>query len=139
IGDTVSVEELTKIFGNLDNCLVIPHSDKAPPIVGSTFDKLKPYVSAGEVDSAKKFVRAIKDDTKPTPVLFSDARMRADVTVLPTRQTYVNCGDVTLNALKGSLRDKSKVALSKEDGNNLWQVFESGERLSTGLNVLIGA
>lgn len=139
IGDRISVEELKKIFGDLGNYLVIPHSDKAPPIVGSTFDKLRPYICAGEVDSAKKFVRAVKDDTKPTPVLFSDSRMKTDVAVLSTRQTFVDCGDVTLNALKACLRDKSKVALSEVDGNKLWQVFESGERLSTGLNVLIGA
>lgn len=138
-GDTLSIEELRKVFGDLGRYLLIPHSDKAPPITGATLDKLKPYVCAGEVDSAKKFVRAIKDDTKLTPVLFSDARMKTDLATLPTRQTFVDCGDVTLSALKTSLRDKGKVALSEVDGNKLWQVFESGEKLSTGLNVLIGA
>jgi hypothetical protein len=138
-GDRLSIEELKKVFGDLDSYLVIPHSDKAPPITGATLDKLKPYVCAGEVDSAKKFVRAIRDDTKLTPVLFSDARMKTDLATLPTRQTFVDCGDVTLSALKTSLRDKGKVALSEVDGNKLWQVFESGEKLSTGLNVLIGA
>lgn len=138
-GDTLSIEELKKVFGDLGRYLVIPHSDKAPPMTGATLGKLKPYVCAGEVDSAKKFVRAIKDDTKLTPVLFSDARMKTDLAMLPTRQTFVDCGDVTLSALKTSLRDKGKVALSEVDGNKLWQVFESGEKLSTGLNVLIGA
>lgn len=139
LGDKLSIDELRKIFGDLGNYLVIPHSDKAPSISGSTLQKLKSHISAGEVDSAKKFVRAIKDETKPTPVLFSDARMRVDLATLPTRQTFVDCGDVTLSALKASLRDKGKVALSEADGNKLWQVFESGEKLSTGLNVLIGA
>jgi ABC-type phosphate transport system ATPase subunit len=139
LGDRLSIDELQKIFGDLSDYLVIPHSDKAPPITGATLQKLKPYISAGEVDSAKKFVRAIKDETKPTPVLFSDARMRIDLATLPTRQTFVDCGDVTLSALKASLRDKGKVALSEAAGNKLWQVFESGERLSTGLNVLVGA
>lgn len=139
LSDRLSIEELNKVFGDLGNYLVIPHSDKAPPITGATLDKLKPYVCAGEVDSAKKFVRAIKDDTKLTPVLFSDTRMKTDLATLPTRQTFVDCGDVTLSALKASLRDKGKVALSEVDGNKLWQVFESGEKLSTGLNVLIGA
>lgn len=138
-GDRLSIEELKKIFGDLGNYLVIPHSDKAPPITSTTLEKLKPHVCAGEVDSAKKFVRAIKNDTKLTPVLFSDARMKTDLSMLPTRQTFVDCGGVTLIALKASLRDKGKVALSEVDGNKLWRVFESGEKLSTGLNVLVGA
>ena len=137
-GESISVEELRKIYGDLSNYLVIPHYDKAPPIAGDTLEKLKPYVCAGEVDSAKKFVRAIKDETKLTPVLFSDSRMQADLTKLPTRQTFVDCGTLTLGALKTCLRDKAKVALSEGDGNKLWQVFEGGQKLSTGLNVLIG-
>lgn len=138
VGDRLSVEELEQIFGDLGKYLLIPHSDKAPPLTGVTLSKLKAHVCAGEVDSAKKFVRAIKDETKLTPVLFSDARMRTDLATLPTRQTFVDCGAVTLSALKACFRDKAKVALSKADGNELWQVLDSGEKLSTGLNVLIG-
>jgi hypothetical protein len=139
VGDSISVEELKTIFGSLNAYLVIPHCDKAPPIMGETLEKLRPYVSAGEVDSAKKFVRAMKDETKPTPVLFSDARMRADLSALPLRHTFVDCGVLTLSALKTCLRDKSKVSLSEADGNKLRQVFEDGQKLSTGLNVLLGA
>ena len=138
LGDCISVEELRTIYGDLSRYLVIPHYDKAPPIAGDTLEKLNPYVCAGEVDSAKKFVRAIKDGTKLTPVLFSDSRMKVDLTKLPTRQTFVDCGTLTLDALKTCLRDKAKVALSEDDGNKLWQVFEDGQKLSTGLNVLIG-
>ncbi len=138
IGDSISVEELIKIFGDLGDYLVIPHYDKSPSIAGDTLEKIKPYVSAGEVDSAKKFIRAIKDETKFTPVLFSDARIRVDLANLPTRQTYIDCGDLTLNAIKSCLRDKTKVTLSKNDGNNLWQIFENGQKLSTGLNILLG-
>lgn len=139
IGDSISVEELFNIFGNLQRYLVIPHYDKGPSIAGDTLEKLKPYVYAGEVDSAKKFVRNIKDATKLTPVLFSDSRMGGDLATLPTRQTFVDCGTVTLEALKSCLQDKAKVALSERDGNKLWQVFDNGQMLSTGLNVLIGA
>ena len=138
IGDHLSVDELKNIYGDLSNYLVIPHYDKAPPIRGQALDKLKPFICAGEVDSAKKFVRAIKDESKPTPVLFSDSRIRSDLTTLPTRQTYVDCGVITLNALKTSLRDKRKVSLTAEDGNKLWPVFDNGQKLSTGLNVLMG-
>lgn len=139
IGDRISVEALIEIFGHLGNYLVIPHYDKGPAISGETLTKLAPYVCAGEVDSAKKFVRNFKDPDKLTPVLFSDSRMAADFAALPTRQTFVDCGEVTLEALKACLRDKAKVALSERDGNNLWQVFDDGQQLSTGLNVVIGA
>lgn len=138
-GDSISVDALVAIFGDLDNYLVIPHYDKRPAITGETLDKLMPHISAGEVDSAKKFVRNVKDPAKPTPVLFSDSRMAVNFTSLPTRQTFVDCGDVTLEALKACLKDKAKVALSERDGNKLWQVFDDGQQLSTGLNVLIGA
>ena len=138
VGDSMSVEELIKIFGDLKNYLLIPHYDKGPPIAGDTLEKLRPYISAGEVDSAKKFVRNIKDTSKLTPVLFSDSRMRVEMTVLPTRQTYVDCGTLTLDALKSCLQDKAKVALSERDGNKLWQVFDNGQMLSTGLNVVLG-
>lgn len=139
IGDSISVEELVKIFGNLENYLVIPHYDKGPPIAGETLEKLRPFICAGEVDSAKKFVRNIKDESKLTPVLFSDSRMMEGLVNLPTRQTFVDCGTPTVEALKACLRDKAKVALSERDGNKLWQVLDTGQMLSTGLNVLIGA
>jgi len=138
IGDKIAVEDLIKIFGNLQNYLVIPHYDKGPSIAGETLEKLRPYISAGEVDSAKKFVRNIRDQSKLTPVLFSDSRMRVDLTALPTRQTFVDCGTLTLEALKSCLQDKAKVALSERDGNKLWQVFDNGQKLSTGLNVVLG-
>ena len=138
IGDVISVEEMEKIFGDLKSYLIIPHYDKEPSIPGQTIEKIKPYISAGEVDSTKKFIRAIKDDAKLTPVLFSDIRISNDLTDLPTRQTFVDCGDLTLDAIKSCLRDKAKVTLSEKDGNKLWQIFPDGQKLSTGLNILLG-
>lgn len=139
IGDRISVAELVEIFDNLRACLVIPHYEKRPPVKGAALEELNPYCAAGEVDSAKKFIRAVKDETKLTPVLFSDSRMSDVLATLPTRQTYVDCGELTIEALVECFRDKSKVALSQTDGNKLWQVFDDGQKLSTGLNVLIGA
>ena len=138
IGDSISVDELIKIFPDLDKHLVIPHYDKKPAIEGDTFDRIVDYVSSGEVDSAKKFIRAIKDETKLTPVLFSDVRICDELDTLPTRQTFVDCGELTLNAVKACLQDKVKVALSESDGNKLFQIFDDGQKLSTGLNVLLG-
>ncbi len=138
IGDSISVNELEEIYGDLNNYLVIPHYDKKPSIKGETLDRIASCVSAGEVDSAKKFIRAIKDEKKLTPVLFSDVRICDELDRLPTRQTFIDCGDLTLNAIKACLQDKGKVALSETDGNRLFQVFDDGQKLSTGLNVLLG-
>lgn len=139
IGDCLSVDELLGIYGDLGSYLVIPHYDKSPPVRGEAYERLRPYICAGEVDSAKKFIRSIKDESKPTPVLFSDSRMKEDLLRIPTRQTFVDCGEVTLGSLKACLADKNKVALSESDGNKLWQVLEGGQMISTGLNVLVGA
>jgi len=133
IEDSISVEELGKIFGDLNKYLVIPHYDKQPAIKGEILDQIAKYISAGEVDSAKKFIRAVKDERKLTPVLFSDVRICDELDRLPTRQTYIDCGELTLNAIKACLRDKGKVALSETDGNNLFPIFDDGQKLSTRL------
>lgn len=138
IGDIISVDELEEIFGDLNDYLIIPHYDKRPSIKGGTLKRIEDYISAGEVDSAKKFIRAIKDESKITPVLFSDVRISDDLTTFPTRQTYLDCGELTLDAIKVCLQDKGKVALSEDDGNKLCQIFDDGQKLSTGLNVLLG-
>jgi len=136
--DSLFVSEIGSIFGDLSGYMLIPHYEKVPPIKGRDLADLLPYICAGEVDSAKKFVRAIKDDSKLCPVLFSDSRMKEGLQILPTRQTYVDCGEISLRALKACIRDKGKVFLSKEDGNKLFQVFDDGQHISTGLNVLLG-
>ena len=138
IDDRISVDVLEEIFRDLNKYLVIPHYDKEPCIKGETLNRISYCMSAGEVDSAKKFIRAIKDNTKPTPALFSDVRICEELEQLPTRQTFVDCGEMTLNAIKLCLKDKGKVALSESDGNRLFQVFSDGQKLSTGLNVLLG-
>lgn len=139
IGDSISFEELEAIFGDLDKYLLIPHYEKGPAITGSCLERIKKFTSAGEVDSAKKFVRAIKDKAAMTPVLFSDARIREGMPIVSSRHTFIDCGELSIPSLKACLRDKSKVALSESDGNSLWQVLPSGQKLSTGLNVVLGA
>lgn len=136
--DSITVEELKTIFGNLSDYLLIPHYEKSPAIKGSDFSDLLPYFSAGEVDSAKKFVRTIRDGQKLCPVLFSDIRMKDGLTELPIRQTFIDCGEVSLSAIKACFHDKGKVFLSKQDGNKLFQIFENGQHISTGLNVILG-
>jgi len=137
VGDMLSVAELKSIFVDLSGYLIIPHYKKGPAITAETLKKLEGYVSAGEVDSAKKFIRTIKDAGAITPVLFSDARISDRLERIPVRQTYLDCGDLTLSAIKVCLQ-KGKVSLSEADGNELIQIFEDGQKLSTGLNVLLG-
>jgi len=139
IGDSITVDELVSIFGDLNNYLLIPHYGKRPAISADTLDKLRKFISAGEVDSPKKFIRMAKDEAEITPVIFSDVRIHVDMSKFPTRQTYIDCGDLSLNSLKFSLRDRNKVALSKSEGNSLIQIFDDGQKLSTGLNIVLGA
>lgn len=139
IGDFISVEELFHIFGDLNRYLIIPHYEKKPSISRQTIDQLGEVISAGEVDSPKKFIRLAKDDSELTPVIFSDVRIREGMSTFPSRQTYIDCGNISLNSLKHSLRDRHKVALSKSEGNSLFQVFDDGQKLSTGLNIVLGA
>jgi hypothetical protein len=136
--DSITVQELKSIFGDLFDYLLIPHYEKSPSVRGTDFTDLLPYFSAGEVDSAKKFVRTMRDDGRICPVLFSDARMKEGMTEFPIRQTYIDCGEVTLSAIKSCFKDKGKVFLSRRDGNKLFQVFEDGQHISTGLNVVLG-
>lgn len=136
--DSISVRELMSIFGNLDRYLLIPHYDKSPTISESALLELKPYITAGEVNSPKKFMYCIKDQDSLVPVYFSDCRMTQQVSEFPVRQTFINCGDISFNAIKNSFRDKRKVFLSPSEGRKTFQIFNNGQELSTGLNVIIG-
>ncbi|QDT66900.1 phosphotransferase [Calycomorphotria hydatis] len=136
--DSINIDEFFEIFEAPQDYIVIPHYSKKPAIGPDTLARIVDFISAAEVNSAKKFIRLSKSDEKLTPVLFSDVRIQETMASFPTRHTYVDCGEVTFASIKGSLRDKRKVALSKADGNRLFAVFDDGQTLSTGLNVLLG-
>jgi hypothetical protein len=138
VGDSMSLEEFKSIFGDLNRYILIPHYDKKPALTEQTISQLSPFVTAGEVSSPKKFVYSTKSDERLVPVYFSDCRIREDLSPLPTRQTFIDCSETTFKAIKECLRDKSKVALSRDDGNRLFQIFENGQQISTGLNVILG-
>lgn len=135
---TLSVAQLGEIFGDLSDYIIIPHYEKRPAIRAATLAQLSAYVTAGEVASPKQFVRCAKDETKLVPVLFSDSRMAATHHPFPTRCTFVNCGDATFSAIKETLKHRTKVFLTREDGNALFPVLDDGLLVSTGLNVLLG-
>lgn len=134
-GDAISLEDFLSVFRSLTDCLVIPHYDKTRAVSTKALDRLGKLVYCGEVTSPKKFASALKTGAL-TPVLFSDCRISAELHPFPVRQTFVDCGELSLPALKTCLRDKAKVALSATQG--LFQALENGQLLSTGLNVVLG-
>jgi ABC-type dipeptide/oligopeptide/nickel transport system ATPase component len=136
--DSIKASELKTIFGDLNRYLLIPHYDKDPALSESALLELRPFISAGEVNSPKKFIYCIKDPDSLVPVYFSDCRFESKLGEFPTRKTFINCGDMTFNAIKSCLRDKSKVFLSLDEGRRTFQIFSDGQKLSTGLNVIIG-
>lgn len=136
--DSITYEQLISIYPLLSKYLLIPHYDKNPNIKEITLKKLGDNIIAGEVTSLRKFKSCLKEDDKLTPVIFSDCRFKPGMTSYPTKQTFINAEEDTLIALKGSLYDKSKVFLSRSEGNEYFQATDSGIQLSTGLNVVIG-
>ena len=138
IGDYISVDDLKKIFGNLNNYLLIPHYGKNPELSNETINNLGKNITVGEVSSPKRFIRAKNDESKLVPVYFSDVRISDNLKIFPTRQTFIDCGEINLKSIKACFNDKGKVSLSEHDGNRLFQVFDNGQKLSTGLNVILG-
>jgi len=136
--DSISYENLINIFPNLENYLLIPHYDKKPNIKTSTLQKLGENIFVGEVTSLRKFKACLREQDKLTPVIFSDCRFVENMSSYPTRQTYIDAEETTLSAIKGCLYDKSKVFLSKDEGNDFFQATDDGIMLSTGLNVIVG-
>lgn len=136
--NSISYEQLIEIFPNLNNYLLIPHYDKKPNIKPNTIAKFGDNIFVGEVTSLRKFKACIKEADKLTPVIFSDCRFVENMPSYPTKQIFVDAEDTTLNAIKGCLYDKTKVFLSKEDGNDFFQATDDGIMLSTGLNVIVG-
>lgn len=135
--DRISIEQFKDFFADLSDYILIPHYEKKPRLSDQTLEKLMPHVTAGEVTNPKKFVYCLKDKGRLVPVYFSDFRSSANTT-LPFRQTYLGCKEVSFSAVKNCLRDKSKVSLSPVEGKSYFQIFDDGQELSTGLNVIIG-
>lgn len=90
------------------------------------------------MSSPKKFISCAKDKEQLTPLFFSDCRVSNSLDPLPTKQTYIDCAEMSFGALREVLRDRTKVFLSEKDGNNLFQIFSDGQNLSSGLNVILG-
>lgn len=138
VHDSISVEQLRDIFGDLSAYLLIPHYDKDPKIKEEILKRIDGFITAGEVSSHKKFKYCIQDNKKLVPVLFSD--FRTDLRKLfPVRQTFIDADDLSLQSIKLCLMDRQKVSLSPNGGHELFQLFSDGQLLSNGLNIILGA
>jgi hypothetical protein len=137
-GKPLSFEDFRKTWGDLSQYILIPHYEKNPRISPEVLEKFGGHITSGEVSNPKKFVACIDDIEKLVPLFFSDCRVDSKLDPLPTRQTYIDCDDVSFGTLREVFRDKSKVALTEDEGNRLFQVFSDGQHLSTGLNVILG-
>lgn len=134
----ITLEELKQIFGDLSDYLLIPHISKTPHMDHALIDELKDHIYCGEVASIKDFIYHAKSTNELTPVIFSDFRAKkVSKENFPVRQTYIDIGDTSLNAIKAALTDKNKVKLSEREGNKIVQILDNLE-ISTGLNVIIG-
>jgi hypothetical protein len=136
--DFITVSKLRSIFSDLSKYILIPHYDKKPIIRQEIISQLKEHISAGEVASVRKFKACIKDGDKLVPLIFTDMRFFDALPSFSTRQTYIDLDEISFTGIRACLFDKSKVFLSRDDGNKLFQVTEDGISISTGLNVVFG-
>jgi len=136
--DSISLSEFKGIFPDLSKYLLIPHIDKNPALRKDVIDALQPHIFSGEVGSVSKFKRAIKDNDKLVPALFSDIRFHTQLKSFPTRHTFVDLDEISLSGIKSCLFDRSKLSLSKEGGNDFFQATDDGLMLSTKLNIILG-
>lgn len=127
-----------EIFGDLRNYILIPHYLKEPKISAELLKKFEGHIHCGEVSSPKKFMACRNDPEMLTPVFFSDCRVSDALTILPTKHTFVDCEDLSFGSLRHVLKDRDKVSISGEGGNSHFQIFPDGQKLSTGLNVILG-
>lgn len=138
---TLTLDEFYRVFPRkeLKKYLLIPHYMKSPEISDSVIKDLSQHskITTGETSSVRKFVELLNKEDDLIPVFFSDQRISEDLVNHSMQQTYINVSEINFAALKYTLSDKSKVALSLKEGKDLFNLTEKVVA-STGLNVLIG-
>lgn len=138
---SLTMHEFEIIFKKkfLNKTLLIPHYKKSPIINQNVINKLNNFskITAGEVQSHRKFAEELNIKDGLVPVLFSDMRVSSDLESFNIRQTYFHIDEISLPAIKLALMDKNKVSLSKEEGSHLFEL-PNNIVASTGLNILIG-
>lgn len=138
---SINIEEFTQIFNNHERYLVIPHYYKEPRLSNAVIEKLSANIVAGEVQSPKKWETCKKELGGLTPVLFSDFRdyHRDDGEhKYPSRQTYIDCDELSIPRIKLTLSEKKNVFLSIDKMENTFPLLSDGTSASIGLNVILG-
>lgn len=138
VEDCISVQHLKNVFVDLNKYLLIPHYDKNPILRSEIIDQLKLYITAGEVSSVKKYKYCLNKKNSLVPVLFSDLRFTQQMSEFSPRQIFINSDETSLRTIKNCLSDKNKVFLHNDGRQLFFQIFENGQKLSTGLNVILG-
>ena len=137
----ITFEQFHAVFTDFSKYVLIPHYDKSPRVSAEVITKFNNDILAGEVTSVKKFIYIQKDATERlSPVCFSDMRIKNTLTEdkYSTNHTFLDINEVNVHSLRFCFMDKSKVALTKDNGNDLFQIFSNGQLLSTGLNIMYG-
>lgn len=133
----ITFEQFEEIFPFYRNTINIPHVEKSPRVQATTIKKFGPYISCGEVGSAKKFEIALNDDSKLPPLYFSDLRMESNY-VNNYRFTYLDIESDDYSVIKSNLCDKSKLFLNHIKARKLFEINKDRDLASTGLNVIMG-
>ena len=136
--DYLSASQFKEIFPSVDKYILIPHYEKSPTLLLDKVPFLTQFITCGEVNSIKKFESCKKAEDKLTPVFFSDIRIKRGLASFPARYTYVDVDTISISSIKQAFADKSKVALSLDDGHQLTDILSNGLKISTGLTVLLG-
>ncbi|WP_335989180.1 histidinol phosphatase [Pseudoalteromonas sp. CH_XMU1449-3] len=134
----ITLDNFKAIFPDLGRYILIPHYDKTPKVKQFVIDDLSNFITAGEVQSAKKFINTYKQSDDLVPVLFSDMRMGENITNYPFRYTCLNISDCDFRSIKLGISKREHVSLTEEEGNDFIEVMNGDVKISTGLNVILG-
>ncbi|WP_447074362.1 hypothetical protein [Vibrio alginolyticus] len=134
---SITIAEFRDIFKDLSKYILIPHYDKSPKIPLNIIKGLD-GITCGEVQSAKKFIQKYNDSDSLVPVLFSDQRMRDSLESFESKCTFINIESKEFSDIKRGLTKKDYVSLTRSEGNKFFEIADTGIKLSTGLNVILG-
>ena len=136
---SMSEESFLKIFPDLNKYLLIPHYDKSPELKLDRIPNIRNYIYCGEVTSVKKFISMKKDYDELVPVIFSDQRMKPELTNFSDNQTFIDINEITLKSIKQAQLDRTKFSHCEEGGTSLFQILDNGLKISSGLTVVLGS
>ena len=139
---TMSLEVFNSLVAG-KNLLLIPHYyGKSPKVPKNIVESIEGGIAAGEAGNQKKFFSA-KKENGPTPVCFSDLRMKhglsADSLANFDKLTYVRVdGPITSSSLKKAFANKSNVSVGKSFLDGTFDILDGVAEANSGINVLIG-